>query len=139
MSFWGASPSTSPPCTLDNNPLAGPASELADRRTRHRRTQTAWAREKKIGSEQCLYSDKEGTSSKKKRDISEPESESETSEYEDGGSPSSQNTVLHKRKPRDDQRRSKFRNSREDTLLDVTCMNIRTSTPQESLVNTSEK
>ena len=75
----------------------------------------------------------------KKRDISEPESESETSEYEDGGSPSSQNTVLHKRKPRDDQRRSKFRHSREDTLLDVTCMNIRTSTPQESLVNTSEK
>ena len=85
-----------------------------------------------------LYSDKEGTSSKK-RDISEPESESETSEYEDGGSPSSQNTVLHKRKPRDDQRRSKQRYSREDTLLDVTCMNVRTSTPQESLVNTGKK
>ena len=85
-----------------------------------------------------LYSDKEGTISKK-RDISETESESETSEYEDGGSPSSHNTVLHKRKPRDDQSRSNLRYSREDTLSDVTCMNVRTSTPQESLVNTSKK
>ena len=85
-----------------------------------------------------LYSEKEGTFSKK-REISESESELETSEYEDGGSPSSQNTVLHKRKPRDDQRRSKQRYSCEDTLLDVTCMNVRTSTPQESLVNTGKK
>ena len=41
----GASPSTSSLCTPDNYPLTGPASELADRRTRHRRTHTARARE----------------------------------------------------------------------------------------------
>ena len=62
-----------------------------------------------------LYSDKEGTSSKKRETL---ESELETSNYEDGDSPSSQNTVLHKWKPQDNQSRSELRNSHKDTLLD---------------------
>ena len=59
-----------------------------------------------------------------KRDTSE--SELETSDIEAGGSPNSHNTVLHnRRKPGD--------LSSEDTLMDVTCLHTRTSTPHERL------
>ena len=130
----GASPSTSPPCTLDNNPLAGPASELADRRTRHRRTETTRAREQERHRETGRVSNTSYSHTMRNNEqIDENLSEDSETNSSDEGAPKESSTIVNARVPAiaDPHKTRRVRDKRGSTDAGK----FSTSTPKETKID----